>query len=320
MNEHDLRQVLTMAGAKEVKPSGDRYLMANCLFPWEHKNQQDTRPSMSVSIDAGGPSWVRCFGCGYHRPLSVAIRDLARKMPVYGFQELADWVEKCEGSLVPVPGEARTPEKRLERVLDYTEQALSLRNVPLPGRAQAFLATKGVPPDFAAEQVLWEPKKRCLVFPVLAWREDKLRVIGAGARKPRAPTNRETKYWTIWEFDAGLHLYGEHLLPQWKGMNVLAVEGYMDALHCWWLRKPCVALIGKSFGPERAKMLHRWGIRSVCLAFDPDVYEAAGWEKRVNRILASLESEGVRAYYVIPEKDPKYLDKETLSAFLKGAP
>lgn len=308
MDATNLRTVLDMLGVKRIRPSGSSCYSIPCLFPSRHTDGRDRKPSMIASIDATGPTWLKCFTCGYNGTLSRAVRTLSQQTPGGHLADIANWVEKNDGKVRGAPMYFR------ENRRDYTKEAKKLLGVPVPSKALRFLKEKGVhSADVVTKYLLWEPEKGLLVFPHLVRRRGRTKIIGGQCRKPRKPRKGQSKYWHLWQYDANFHLYGEHQLESWRNQTILLVEGQLDALHCWQEGVPAVANLGKSWSDAKSKLLRKSGIRKVVVFFDPDVYETTESKPTtVDDILKKIRSEGVSAIDYRGDKDPKYCSQETL--------
>ena len=272
---------------------------------------------MVVSVVPDGPSWVTCYSCGYNKRLDAALRDYAQDRMSKAIHDLANWVVDNDGCIAPGIKAPKSSTPKGERIRDYGADVQPLIGVPFPETATKFMAKKGVSAEVARQLFVWNPVKRIIVFPVLAWRNSKLTVIGGGARKPAPKKTGKLKYWTEYPYDASRHLYGEHLLPQWRGKDILVVEGYFDAAHCWALGIPCVAVMGKSFNTTRAKLLADHGIRRAVVVLDPDFYEGPNWKKIMRQTAAYLTAVEVIPDCRIPKEDPKYSDRGVLESYLQ---
>ncbi len=313
MDAENLRSVLEMMGAQQIRPSGESSYSIHCLFPSRHQGGRDRRASMIASIDPSGPTWLKCFTCGYNRPLVNTVRTMSGQLPGGRLADLADWVERNDGKTRAGPMAFR------ERKRDYTDRAKRLMRVKMPQRAYAFLKEKGVyRRDIVESLLLWEPRKGTILFPHIVKRQGSVIVIGAQARFPRKPEAGSSKYWHHWAYDARYHFYGEHLLSGWGGETILVVEGQLDALHCWQEDVKAVANLGKGWSRAKSKLLRKAGIRRVILFFDPDVYETDQSKAMViGDALKQIRAEGVDAVDYRGDKDPKHCTQDELRQALK---
>ena len=224
MDAGNLRSVLEMMGSRQIRPSGESTLSIHCFFPSRHRGGIDRKPSMIASIDPSGPTWLKCFTCGFNKTLVRTVRDMSNQTPGGRLADLADWVERNDGK-------TRTgPMAFQERKRDYTEKARNLVGKKMPKRAMEFLKEKGIyMRDIVEQLLLWDPEKGTILFPHIIRRQGRTIVIGAQARFPRKPKKGSSKYWHHWAYDARYHFYGEHLLAGWRGKTILIVEGQLDA-------------------------------------------------------------------------------------------
>jgi len=307
MDAANLRSVLEMMGARQIRPSGAASYSIHCFFPGRHKGGRDRKPSMIASIDPTGASWLKCFTCGYNKTLARTVREMSSQTPGGRLADLADWVERNDGKIRGGPMEFQ------ENKRNYTEQARRLLGVRMPQRAVDFLKEKGIYVRAIVDRyLLWEPEKRVIIFPHIVRRKGQTIVIGAQCRKPRKPKGGTSKYWHHWEYDARYHLYGEHLLSGWRGGVILLVEGQLDTLHCWQENVPAVGNLGKGWNRSKGKLLRKSGIRRVVLFFDPDVYEEEEFPMVVSDTLKQLREEGIEAVEYRGTKDPKYCSQDEL--------
>jgi hypothetical protein len=257
-----------------------------------------------------GPTWLKCFTCGFNKTLVRTVRDMSNQTPGGRLADLADWVERNDGK-------TRTgPMAFKERKRDYTEQAKKLLNVRMPQRALDFLKEKGIyRREIIDRYFLWDPnpEKRVIIFPHIVRRQGRTIVIGGQCRKPRKPREGTSKYWHYWAYDARYHLYGEHLLSGWRGQAILVVEGQLDTGHCWQENVPAVGNLGKGWSKAKCKLLRKSGIRRVVLFFDPDVYEDEHQKAMViDDTLKQIRAEGLEAVDYRGTKDPKYCTQDEL--------
>lgn len=308
MDETNLRQILGMTGVGKMRHSGANHLAISCLFPWNHEKGTDTRPSMTVSIDDAGPSFVKCFTCGYVKSLKLALWELSRHRPGANIGELAKWVEANEGQVVS--RSFALPE--IEH--DYTEAARTLVRTVMPKEALEFLKTRGVwDAAIIEDNLLWEPREKLLLFPLFKRKRGQVVVLGAGCRKID-PGQKGRKYWLYWPVETRFHLYGEHLLPTWNSPKIILVEGYLDALHAWQNGVPCAAIMGKSWSSAKATILRSCGIREVVLCLDPDTYLPD--RNTVDAALSGIRADGIQAVDVKLDRDPKYYSRDDLWSIL----
>jgi len=211
---------------------------------------------------------------------------------------------------------------------DYTVFLADLLRVPMLPLGRDVLAAKGVDPDFAIEQFYCTTvpagytddgmgtdrydnpkttKAPCLVFPILVSPDVGIvRCVGAQVR-PLAGNG--LKYWTIWPFVSGRHLFGEHLLPYGAGKPLSLVEGPFDAMHLVQLGARAAGINGLAFSAEKAKLIRASEPSLVGILLDPDV-EGQNAAKNVNKVLTK---HGVPSMLYHLDQDPKYLTQQDLS-------
>jgi hypothetical protein len=308
MDAGNLRSVLELMGARQIRPSGEASLSIHCFFPSRHRGGIDRRASMIASIDPSGPTWLKCFTCGFNKPLAATVRMMSNQTPGGRLSDLADWVDQNDGKTRAGPMAFK------ERRRDYTKQAKELVGVRMPNRALAFLKEKGLHSRAIIDSMLlWEPTKGTIVFPHIVRRQGHTTVIGGQARFPREPKKGSSKYWHHWAYDARYHLYGEHLLSSWREKTILLVEGQLDTLHSWQEDVPAVGNLGKGWSKTKSKLLKKAGIRRVVTFFDSDVYDTPrSKEMVVDGTLKQIRAEGVEAVDYRGTQDPKHCTQEEL--------
>jgi len=311
MDAANLRSVLEMMGARQIRPSGESTFSIHCFYPSRHRSGVDRKPSMIASIDPSGPTWLKCFTCGFNKTLARTVRELSNQTPGGRLADLADWVERNDGKVRSGPMAFQ------ERKRDYTDKAKRLLGIKKPTKVLNFLKEKGIyRKEIVDKYLLWAPRKGVIIFPHLVRKQGKTRVIGGQCRKPRKPLEGASKYWHFWKYDARYHLYGEHLLSGWRDQTILLVEGQLDALRCWQEGVPAVGNLGKSWGKPKNKLLRKAGIRRVIVFFDPDVY-VDGYSPVVDDTLKQIRAEGIEAVDHKGDKDPKYCSQDELLQALK---
>jgi len=265
---------------------------------------------MTASIEPTGESWLKCHACEYKKSLRYAVKEISAKTPGGRFAKLVQWVDRNDGRGTGVRTEWR------EEPHDYTDEARALIGKPYPAAAIEFLKTKGITdPGIIRNNVVWSSEHEALIFPTMSYRQGKLIVVGAAARRLR---KEERKYWTVWEYEPYFHLYGEHRLREWRGQTVLIVEGQLDVLHCWQCGVPAVALMGVSYSKMKGVLLQKARIRRAIIVLDPDVYDTDHRKRMViDSTIAAIRALGIEAWDEKLEKDPKHLDAETLLDIIK---
>ena len=270
---------------------------------------------MTVSISEVGSSWMKCHACEYKRAFKWAVKELSSKTVGGRLAEVSAWVEKNEGLDLGLEVDVR------EDLHDYASHAMELAGWEMPREGMAFLASKGVTDRrYVKNYTLWSPEEKAIVIPTFGYRRKDLVIMGASARrlKKRKGKKKESKYWTIWEYEPYFHLYGEHRLKEWRGKRVLIVEGQFDVLHCWQYGIPAVALMGVHFSKPKGDLLRAAGISEAVLMLDDEVYSTEHRKKMViDHTIAALGGLGIPAWDERNEKDPKHLDAKVLQDIIK---
>lgn len=333
MQEAELRSILTrITTAGEIRPAGDHHIKFSCLLArWNHRSGRDQRPSMTATVGPG-VSILKCHTCRYIGTLadtmlrintltggSIAAISLQTKA-----READLALESLDFSAIGVTAgryRQNTPD------IDYTGYLMELRKPGLSDRACALLLEKGVDPDFAASQFFcatvpsdytdpgmglnsYRKRKRtrseCLVFPVLSVVGGETICVGAQVR-PLDPS--PLKYWTIWPFASGRHLFGEHFLPFLRHRPLSLVEGPFDAMHLTQLGAWAAGIHGIYLDAEKAQLIRAAEPSHVGILLDPD---EAG-QSAVEAVNEMLTKHGVPSMIYGLRQDPKYLTANDLA-------
>lgn len=306
--------------------SGDEHFGITCLFGSRHRDGGDERSSATVSY-GDDISMVLCHACGYHATLLTAITLLWSEHGPLA-EDLLDYVRAHE-----VAGSVTL--KKVEKPYaphDYSE-ALAQLVGPLPPEALEFLEKKGCPEKVVtAMRCGWIKDTKLaigkkedvhvrdtIVFPLFTRLDDKVICIGAQAR-PLVSDKRRSKYFTIFPFKSGRHLYGEHLALAMQGRRVFIFEGPLDVLHFWSIGEAALGLFGLSVSREKAAVLARSKARVGYVLLDPDQNEvkAADGTRKAAKMAALLSSDAlpVRPLYV--DRDPRTLTKQDVILLLSN--
>ena len=131
----------------------------------------------------------------------------------------------------------------------------------------------------------------------------------------RALDDSKPKYLNPSGFRSGHHLFGSHLV---NGRNKVAlVEGPLDAIACWDVRVPALAVYGARLTEGQAYMLRFLGIEVVVPMFDRDVAGRAAAATVRNAVPDLIIREGEWPWTYA--KDPGELRKSHRRAFWRSA-
>lgn len=301
------------------KSSGEEHFGFSCLFADSHDDGLDSGPSMTVSIDDEGPSFLKCHCCGYKGPLVDGLNRL--NMSFSGvLSDLVEWVRQNDAKATVRLG------KKAEKVYvpkNYSNELKELLGTKYPKALLDFLASKGSNEAVAREMMCaWVEKKdfstmktpltveNTLVLPILTRVTGKLTCVGAQAR--RIDGNRGSKYFTIFPFEGGRHLFGEHTLNSVEKRRLFVLEGPLDVLHFRAIGEKAVGLMGLHLSHDKIQKIQRSGARRVYVLFDPDQNERGTAEK----VAKALTTETFQATALKFDSDPRTITKEMLTKML----
>lgn len=272
----------------------------SCPFaPWkaEHDYVKDAHPSMSVKVDAYGPSLLKCWTCGTE--MSFLSLLTAYSLQLGGkFNCLLDRVRQAEMEcerLRPIDFGKREPEivvmeeEMLDRFENSVPQYIINRDIK-PWNCQRWELR------YDTTGILIRGQKR-LVFPVRELSGDLVGFTSRAIHDWQSPKYHNEG------FTASKVWYGEHMLDTKLDFAVV-VEGQIDVL---WLYQNGVQNIlgafGSSIGDYKAKKLTRQFDR-IYECFDDD---AAGQKARRALYKALGDSILVVPIKLPPGKDPAEL-------------
>ncbi len=330
MREETLARYMTRLGMWPLKRSGQNHFKMACLFQeTRHAKGFDTHPSATVSADTF-PSWFSCFACETKMPLWRAVLLTCLRRPGSGWARIAEEIKQAEEQEQPITlNGIRAP--KIDVPVDMTvelRQLISDGGMDYPQKILDFLEEKNVSVD-TARSLYWcfvpagyENKHMTkdengdvvpalfdsLLFPMLVRRPDrpeKVMCVGAAARPV---PKKKIKYITLFPYNAGSYLYGEHLLPTSQGQPFFVVEGPLDAAHLLQEGFPAGSLSGLHVTPARCGKIARGHAGPVFLFLDPDQRE----RKSVETALTSLKKKNADVRLVNWPTDPKYCTKEDL--------
>jgi len=310
----------------DYKTSGEDHFGFSCIFPSRHESGEDTSPSMTISCDAEGPSFLKCHACRYVGPLLDGLN--AANMEHHGV--LADVMEWLRGNeTAPSVKLARVKTGKKYSIKDYTAELEKFRSEPFPPEAVAFLEKKGCDEKIARRMhCSWVESRefpfgdklvtvrKSIVYPVLMEHEGQLICVGAQARSVEG--KGRNKYFSIFPFQARQHVFGEHLLGKMKGKRILVVEGPLDCMHLLKLGEASVALFGLNASEPKIAKLKASGARMVYVILDPDQNEIRDKDglRPSERIAKAIEAAGMPAKPLFPTENPKHMVKEQVNALL----
>lgn len=299
--------------------SGEEHYGLSCLFSDRHDDGLDIGPSMTISVDDEGPSFLKCHACRYTGVLVDGMNTL--NMSHDGvLSDLVEWVRQHDTKAVVKIG------KRAEKVYvpkNYSKDLRELLKAKYPKRLLDFLKEKGSDEKTARGMMCaWVEKKEfstmktpmlvenTLVFPILSRASGKLMCVGAQAR--RIGENRGSKYFTIFPFEGGRHLVGEHLLPMSEMRRLFVLEGPLDVLHFRMIGEEAVGLMGLHLSPSKTQKIRNSGARCVYVTLDPD-QDGKGTAEEIAK---KLSCETLQARVLKLGTDPRKATKETIEKHL----
>lgn len=309
-----------------AEESGGWITVPCLLAPIRHSGGKDRRPSMSISVGEE-PSFAYCHGCGYSHTLEKALIDLFTNnvYPSVGLLALeAQRLENQASSGRFLEWVGGSKKRDAIKETDYSEELYEISGQPWPSHAVDFLESKGVSlktakrfkceflakgfehESFVSKDDEMEPiRQDCILLPILAYRDSRLRCVGAQAR----PIGESLlKYFSLWRFSSSYYMFGQHLAKYFSERPLALVEGAFDAMHLVQEGLPAVSLNGLSMKKTRIELLRSFNASSILLLLDPD---RAGQQAQ-ERMGRQLEKQGVSALSAVCPKDPKYLNKKQL--------
>lgn len=232
MNREELVLFVGALGVQKIQAGGSQYVMFTCpLARWRHQSGEDHTPSTGAKITDSGPSWTKCFGCGFHGTFS----DLVATVQHYSETDLSALLRQ---TLVL---EADTPESIAARVKGYDrdvqEQASSvfaedyLDKYPAvhgtPGHA--YMLGRGFTDStLQAWSVAWDADYQMVVVPV---RNRSGELVGAEGRS--ISVHASLRYYDYWHWPKDRFVLGEHLVP--PGRTLIVCEGNLSTVKLWQL-------------------------------------------------------------------------------------
>lgn len=310
----------------DYKTSGEDHFGFSCIFPSRHESGEDTSPSMTISCDEKGPSFLKCHACRYVGTLLDGLNASNMEHPGL-LSDVMEWLRGNE--IIPTVRVGVAKKGKHYVFKDYTAELEKIRGSPFPPEALAFLKEKGCSEKVAkrmhcswveSQEFQFGDKtaviKKSIVYPVLMENEGKLLCVGAQARSVEG--KGRNKYFSIFPFQARQHLFGEHLLAKMKGKRITMVEGPLDCMHLLQLGEASVALFGLNASDAKIDKIAAALVRVVYVMLDPDqnaVRDKDGLRPS-ERIAKALEAKGVPARPVFPTENPKRMTKEQVNALL----
>lgn len=301
-----------------IKASGDTHYGIRCMFAkWRHEKGKDSRPSMTVKIDNGGASTVKCHACQYRGTLAEALTTLN----MYHIGTITDLVEMAkeeDGKASPPTWDNSNP---IEITTDFTIELKKLQLNRFPQKAIKFLTDKGCShrialkmfcawiDEYTATNASGDPYtiNEALVFPVISRKNKQLVCTGAQARELESPAWK-SKYTTIFKFPSGRYMFGEHRLKYVEGEILYIVEGPLDAMHLVEQGVHSTAVLGVFMSKGRLIKIKRARPKQVIILPDQDSpgLRAAA---RMNELLLTHD---INSAIINVGKDPKKLTKQDL--------
>ncbi len=329
MRETTLIRFLRRLDLWPLKQSGTHFKTSCLLQETRHVNGIDSHPSATISADTF-PSWFQCFSCGAKMPLYRAVQLACVHKLGRGWAQVANEMMQAEEQEQPI-GIVRRPKVLVDVPVDMTptlRKLIESGGMEYPDHVVEFFAEKNVTVE-TARRLLWcfipagyvaDPMTRdpsgeiipaifdSVLFPTLIrnpTNPKKAMCVGAQARPV---PKRRIKYITLFPYNAGFYLYGEHLLPTTPGQPLFVVEGPIDMAHLLQLGFPAIALFGLHVTAPRAAKIARNHTGPIFLFLDPDQRE----QKSVESAMTGLKKKNPDVRLVQWKTDPKYCSENDL--------
>lgn len=274
MNRDGIIRVLGELGAQNVLGYGENVQCSCVLAKWSHKGGTDRKPSMGVSIDEHGESFVNCFGCRFGGTLET----LVTKYQMYSGEDMTKVLR------IVADAEEIDTEWLAEHLPSYEDPSDKYEHTFIPeseiehmmGQAPRYILDRGFDIEtLKAWKVGYDEARQRVVVPVRASGGQLVGLVGRtiiGECKP--------KYLNYFKFDRGRYLFGAHMVRPKTALVV--TEGLFDALAVWQALRKADALgsysVVASLGANTTRHQRRQMFQlsdEIVLFFDND---AAGWE------------------------------------------
>lgn len=290
INNHVIdTDILTILDAIRIQ-THDRYLSRivshgdniaiSCPF---HKDGQERHPSCFVYArkdnDEVPYGFFRCFTCG----TQGALYDLVSYCFNCGKEEAKEWlVNNFSNTLTD--SVISLPEIKLERdKVEYLNESI----LDEFAYFHPYMFQRGLTESIIRKfKIGWNPKLDTITFPV--WDENN-HLLGITER------NVKNKYFHIPE-NIGKPVYLLNFIKQEHITEVIVCESQIDALYCWSLGFPAVALLGTGT-KKQYEILRNSGIRIFHLALDGDLAGRHG----ILRFIDNMPSNVIVDIMLIPD-------------------
>jgi hypothetical protein len=230
MNVESVLYVLSELGIKADNPRGKNVQISCPLARYSkaHKGNIDSHPSMGISIDSEGESFVNCFTCKWGSTLQTFVDELFRvgfideakalKVSSFlaGLEEAA--LDAMLNSIIPY-------DVRYEIADDdiFEEERLK----PYARKTHKYAIDRGLSlTTIKCWEGGYDRKAQRVLFPV---RNFHGRLVGAVGRTIYDEV--KPPYMNYWEFTKGDFLFGEHKVI--RDTTMIVVEGLWDAISVW---------------------------------------------------------------------------------------
>ena len=265
-----LQSELTNGRLRDIKgvEGVDSNITVTCPF---HKNGKESKPSANVYVgdDESVPyGFFRCFTCGEQGPFQKFVGACLGFDEAAGAAWLIDRFGKRVGDARPklqfIPQQSRVSVKDLMksgRKPEFDRSAFE----PWHPYLQQRKLSRSVCEEFG---VSYDPATKSIVFPV--WDAD-------GNYKFNARRSVETKRFMI-DKDAEKPVYLLNFVLEKGIRDVIVAESQINALYCWSLGYPAIALFGTG-SADQYEILKRTPISRYVLGFDGDAAGQAGAER-----------------------------------------
>lgn len=299
---------LRVGRRREHKDRGPQVSIACPLAVVNHGDSDDHNMSCSISIDAEGPSWAKCFSfnCNFKGSFARLIRSAISKRPnperyayllKYLVENEVDGLEaqirqmenRVEGhvddrSNLPAPEQGRAMPVHDRDVL--VESTLD----PFSGMVPKYAIDRGISVEAAkAWELGYDQKHERLVFPVRRWDGALVgltgRIVPSAAVRAEEEGYNVTKYHNYSGLNKQRYLYGTHLWE--KGKPLVLVEGPIDCVRTWMAlheRANVGATMGQGFSMEHRRLVKAGWPKEVYIFGDNDAAGRAMSEKVFDRL------------------------------------
>lgn len=318
---HVLDNLVARGLIERYFPSGESHYGLPCFLPENHQGGADSRPSMTISVDDSGVSFWKCHSCGFKATLIDGLNRL-NNIHEGAVSDVAEWARASGESAQKVP-KLKVAKKYVPK--DYSSELAEILETEIPGKAMDWLKSKGCKASIANRyKIGWVTERDfefhagvktltdIMVFPVLTVINEKVMCVGAQARQIWREGG--SKYFTLFPFKAGRHLFGEQFVSRMRGRDVFIMEGSLDVLYFAGEGYPALGALGTGLTAEKAETISKTGARAIYVLLDPDQNDKKSGEAAVNKIKPKME----RVYLLKSEAPVRTLGRDGIRLLIKG--